>query len=119
MAISPINPPASHAMLDTIHPAQGNSPVNQTQNQSTVTPDLALAVPSAEAMHKLADTLSQKAQLTNIGVNFQVDENSGKLVITVIDKETQEVIRQIPSQEAIQMSQSLDWQQGLLFKGKS
>lgn len=119
MAISPITPPASHAILDTIHPAQGTTPVNLTQNQASVKPTLPQAVPSVETLNKVAEMLNKKAQLSNIGVNFQVDNRSGKLVITVIDRETQEVIRQIPSQEAVDLSESSDWQQGLLYKGKT
>jgi len=34
-------------------------------------------------------------------LQFSVDKDSGRTVITVMDKETQEVIRQIPGEEAL------------------
>ncbi len=38
-------------------------------------------------------------------LNFSVDEDSGKTVVRIIDAETQEVIRQIPSEEAMKLAQ--------------
>lgn len=40
-------------------------------------------------------------------LNFRVDEASGRQVITVVNPENGEVIRQIPSEEALRMAASL------------
>jgi len=54
----------------------------------------------------------QKLQkITNVfsrQVQFRVDESSKKVVITVLDSETNEIIRQIPSQEILRMIQEID-----------
>jgi flagellar protein FlaG len=39
---------------------------------------------------------------------FNVDEESGRTVVTVLDRETGEIIRQIPSQEILEISARLD-----------
>ncbi len=49
-------------------------------------------------------------------INFTVDEDSGARVVRVVDSNTQEVIRQIPSEEVIRMAQVLDKLQGLFVK---
>lgn len=49
-------------------------------------------------------------------INFTVDETSGVRVVRVVDSSTQEVIRQIPSEEVIRMAQVLDKLQGLFVK---
>lgn len=49
-------------------------------------------------------------------LNFSVDEGSGINVVKVIDANTKEVIRQIPSREIIQLAQALDKVQGLLVR---
>lgn len=49
-------------------------------------------------------------------INFTVDETSGTRVVRVVDSATQEVIRQIPSEEVIRMAQVLDKLQGLFVK---
>jgi flagellar protein FlaG len=40
-------------------------------------------------------------------LSFRIDEGTGRTVITVLDATTKEVIRQIPSEEVLAMSQQL------------
>ncbi|MCK9605223.1 MAG: flagellar protein FlaG [Methylomonas sp.] len=65
--------------------------------------------------------ISEKLQrMFNSDLIFSVDEKSGEHVIQVIDKSTKEVIRQIPSAEAIQIKESIDrFQKGLLVNIKT
>lgn len=49
-------------------------------------------------------------------ISFSVDENSGTRVVKVIDRQSNEVLRQIPSEEAIQLAQALDKLQGLFVR---
>lgn len=56
----------------------------------------------------------------NSDLIFSIDERSGEHVIQVIDKSTKEVIRQIPSDEAIRIRESIDrFQKGLLVNIKT
>ena len=52
-------------------------------------------------------------------LRFSIDEDTGKTIIKVMDVHTDEVIRQIPSKEAIEIARTLDKVQGLLFNGKA
>lgn len=65
--------------------------------------------------------ISDKLQrMFNSDLIFSVDEKSGEHVIKVVDKSTKEVIRQIPSEEAIQIKESIDrFQKGLLVNLKT
>lgn len=45
--------------------------------------------------------LNQHIQQVQRELQFSVDKDSGRTVITVMDKETQDVIRQIPGEEAL------------------
>lgn len=49
-------------------------------------------------------------------LQFQVDEATGTTVIRVVDRETSEVIRQIPSEEMLEIAQALDRVVGLLLR---
>lgn len=40
-------------------------------------------------------------------LRFQVDSTSGRSVMTVVNKDTQEVVRQIPSEQALKLAQSI------------
>ncbi|GJL74416.1 MAG TPA: flagellar biosynthesis protein FlaG [Nitrosomonas sp.] len=64
-----------------------------------------------QAVEKIQETVNNMAQ----NLRFSIDEDTGKTVVKVMDAQTQEVIRQFPSQEAISIARTLDKIQGLLF----
>jgi flagellar protein FlaG len=49
-------------------------------------------------------------------LEFSVDKDTGQSVITLTDRNTDEVIRQIPSEEALALTRAMDqFQRGLIF----
>jgi flagellar protein FlaG len=77
---------------------------------------------SAEQVEFAVSKLSEFVQIGNRQLNFSVDEGSNKLVVKVTDLESGEVIRQIPSEEVLKLSERLQEMQtevgtavGLLF----
>jgi len=52
-------------------------------------------------------------------LNFQVDGSSGKQIVRVSDPTTGEVVRQIPSEEAVQIARSLNYLQAVLVSIKA
>ena len=68
-----------------------------------------------DAVKRLSDFVAS----TNSEINFSVDQVSGVQVVKVMDKQSGDVIRQFPSEEAIQLAQVLDKIQGLLVKDKA
>ena len=62
-----------------------------------------------------------KAALGNMAqaLNFSIDEETGKMVVKIIDTASQEVIRQFPTEDAIAIARSLDKMNGLLFNDKA
>ena len=49
-------------------------------------------------------------------LQFSLDKDSGKTVVKVMDTDTNEVIRQIPSEEVLAISKAVDKLKGLLLK---
>lgn len=68
-----------------------------------------------DAVKRLADFVAP----TNSEINFSIDEESGVRVVKVLDSQSKEVIRQFPSEEAIQLAMALDKLQGLFVKDKA
>ena len=62
---------------------------------------------SPETLDKVVSQLNIYAQNLRRDLQFSVDESTGHVVVTVIDSETQEVIRQIPPEELLALSQHL------------
>lgn len=70
-------------------------------------------------LDKAVETLNDFTGLVAQDVRFSVDEDSGRTLVTVVDTLTQEVLRQIPSKEALSLARSLDKMQGLLIHEKA
>lgn len=68
-----------------------------------------------EAASKLQDFVSS----VGTSLRFSVDDDSGQTVIKVLDPESQKVLRQIPSEEALALSKALDNFKGLLVRQKA
>ena len=71
-------------------------------------------VPAASGAAPPADVRETVRQLNEIMVesqralHFRVDESSGRTIITVVNPDTGEIVRQIPSSDRLVMSRLLD-----------
>lgn len=54
-----------------------------------------------EKAEQAAAELARRAQKMGRDLRFEVDDDSGMTVVKVIDRSTDEVVRQIPSEEAV------------------
>ena len=52
-------------------------------------------------------------------LDFSVDEDTGRVVVKLMDTATNEVLRQIPSEEVLHIAKMLDKLQGLLLREKA
>ncbi|WP_119393891.1 flagellar protein FlaG [Salinibius halmophilus] len=60
-----------------------------------------------EAMQDVVAKLNDHVQNIERKLNFQMDEDSGRTIVQVFDKETDELIRQIPNEEALELARNL------------
>jgi len=67
-------------------------------------------------LNQLATDLSDMMSMMRKGLAFKVDETSGQAVVTVLDRDTGDVIRQMPSEEALALAEKLSEVTGLLMK---
>jgi flagellar protein FlaG len=70
----------------------------------------------AEVLAEVVEQLSEVVTLMNKGLVFSVDEDSGSAIVKVMDIDTGDIIRQIPSDEALELAQKLQDVKGLLMK---
>ncbi|MBN0523686.1 flagellar protein FlaG, partial [Pseudomonas aeruginosa] len=52
-------------------------------------------------------------------LSFSLDDSTGRVVVKVTDSTSGEVIRQIPSEEALRLAERLDEARSLLFKAEA
>lgn len=65
-----------------------------------------------QALDEVREALAPVAQ----NLLFSLDEDSGRTVIKIVDSTTDEVIKQIPSEEILAIAKALDKLQGVLIR---
>lgn len=55
----------------------------------------------------VSELVGQLAQIIRHDLNFALDEDSGKMVVKIIDAESQELVRQIPPEELLVLARRL------------
>jgi len=69
-----------------------------------------------DAVQKLNDFTSNNTQRN---LSFSVDEDSQEMVVTVRDAETLEVIKQMPTKEALAVAKQIESMLGLILNDKA
>ncbi len=73
--------------------------------------ELGVELPQAvnsEALDKAVQQINENEQVVRREIKFNIDEDSGKTVIKIMDLATNEVIRQIPNEEALVFARKLN-----------
>ncbi|AZE47524.1 Flagellar protein FlaG [Pseudomonas chlororaphis] len=112
--------------LNVTYPAPKPIPA-VTDKLSETKPQAVDAVPAADKKSRESDETKLKLAVQEIekfvqsikrNLEFSIDEHSGKVIVKVIASETGEVVRQIPSAEALKLADSLANASHVLFDAK-
>ncbi len=69
---------------------------------------------SAKELKNSVDQINRAIGL-NKSVNLNLDNDSGKVVVQIVDNETKVVLRQIPSKEVLAIARDLEGKKGVLL----
>jgi flagellar protein FlaG len=83
--------------------------------------DAAPAAPAVDVrdLERAIGAVNQMLDPLARGLQFSLDESTGVTVVKLVDKETNQVLRQIPSKEMLSIARALDRVQGLLVNAKA
>ena len=70
---------------------------------------------SVEEVEAAVEKLNEFMENGQHNLNFSVDKDTENLVVKVMDKNTQEVIRQFPSEETLKLAKHIEGMLGLIF----
>lgn len=79
-----------------------------TVNTVTEIPESEEVEIKTEDLEKAVSRLNEHAQATQRDLQFSMDEETGKTVITVLDRKTSEVIRQLPNDVTLNLAKQLN-----------
>lgn len=101
-------------------PAAGQGSVTAPASAAAVKVEAAAPVQSKadpEQVQKAMKEVQQAVEATSPNsLQFAIDHDSGKTVVKITDVKTGELIRQIPSEEMLELARSLDKMQGKLLQ---
>lgn len=63
---------------------------------------------SRESLERLVERISQQISIERRSLSFTVNDELGRTIVKVIDRETDEVIRQIPSEELVRFAEAIN-----------
>jgi flagellar protein FlaG len=69
--------------------------------------DAAAAEPDGTALERTVKDMNRQLSQHATELNFQVDDASGKLVVKLVDVSTKQVLRQVPSVQAMKIAEEL------------
>ena len=72
--------------------------------------------PDRNTVEAAAKSVREFVQPINSNLEFSVNDDTGQLVVKIIDRTTKEVIRQMPSEEMLALAKALDSIKGLFVK---
>lgn len=65
------------------------------------------------------ERIRTQMQALQRNLDFSIDDSTGHVVVQVIDGDSGKVVRQIPSEEILQLAERLDEMRSLLFEAKA
>jgi len=98
------------ATEETLTSGEAASPQATEQAQGPIT---------REQVEAAVATIQEFVQSVRRSINFSLDDGTGQVVVKVTDAGSGDVIRQIPSEEALQLAENLAEVRSLLFKAEA
>jgi len=67
------------------------------------------------SMQRLADMANENINRFSRDIEFTVDRETDKVIIKVIDRESKQLIRQVPPEQLLKLTEKMEEIQGLIF----
>lgn len=118
-AISPAAPVKSTPELDkpvaaSVSGVKAAEPKNSQQVKETKEDTDQVKVTREDA-ENVAEVMNKVSELYNSQLNFEVFEGTDQLYVQIIDRNTKEVIKQIPPKEMLELSAKIKEMVGLIL----
>lgn len=111
-------PPSARGANESNGPPQSAS-LTSKNGQTPEKPSQTNPAEMAEQVKQAVERINEMMQNGQQSLRFAVDEDSGRTVVRVMDARTEEVIRQIPSEETLRFAEYVDGLVGMIFNKKA
>jgi len=84
------------------------SPINEKINNGENVDSVLKASKSEKELNQLAEDINKLSENKNISLIFSADKDTGKNIIKFVDQNTKETVKQVPSEEMLQITEQID-----------
>lgn len=75
--------------------------------------------PDVKLLQEVLEVAQEHFHIRDIGLKFVVHEQTGRIKVTVLDKETGEMIREVPPQQILDLMAKIDEMMGMFYDQKA
>lgn len=104
--------------VSELSPANSQAPVHVVAEQAVPAASVRQLVEPDSNLNTAVTDMNDFVQSVQRNIAFSVTDDSGELVVSITDRETGDVIRQIPSEEALKLAETLSEARSLLLKAE-
>lgn len=115
MLLEPVTGSGKNMSLST----QVELPIDQEAAQRDGEAKKSVQAPSLAELSELASDVQKNMNIIhNVDLHFSVNKDSGRIMVTVTDEKTGEVIREIPPSEIVKFAEKFHEMVGMIFDKK-
>ncbi len=115
-----MNPGYTPPVLPAVAPPKGSADLAVAPDTPATVKAVAPPAPaSREDLEKAVGEMRDFARDNQRNLEFSIDDDSGRVVVKVIATDSGEVIRQLPSEAALKLAQTLNDANSLFFKDEA
>ena len=96
-----------------------DAPVDAPATQMLSKSEEAAQQPDKQTVEDALTSIQESTQAMQRNLNFSIDDSTGRMVVKVTDSKSGDVIRQMPTEDALRLAESLDEMRSLLFKAQA
>jgi flagellar protein FlaG len=75
--------------------------------------------PETEEVKEAVKDIQDFVNTVTTDLRFTVDKETGRTIVSVVDSKTQQIVRQIPTEDIMKIARNIDRMQGLLFSDRA
>lgn len=117
-SVTPAAESKSQSMSQATEARKVDAPVKGEKAKEQPTEEKSSQVP-VEKLETSVDELNTALKSLNVKREFSLSDETNEVVVKIIDSEDKSVIRQIPNEEAVKLSQNIKEMVGLLYDSTS
>ena len=118
VVVSPFRESTSVNRKDSGSVTNGQQPV-RVEEPRTTTQDARAKAQQHENLESMVSGLNDLVHELHRELQFSLDDESGEVVIKVIDRETDTVVRQLPPEEVLKLRKRLQEAAGVIFQDRA